>query len=145
VSEPSEPAAGGRVEPGAGPRRVLVAIYAVFALAATARGAVQLSTQFSQAPLAYSLSMFSGLVYIAATVGLVSTKPWSRPLAWTACSVELAGVLIIGTLSIADAQAFPRDTVWSRYGSGYGYVPLILPIIGLVYLYRTRPRSQLAI
>ena len=122
-----------------GPRRALVAVYATFALAATARAGVQLATQYDQAPLAYLLSAFSGLVYIAATVGLVTHRPWSRPLAWAACSVELAGVLIVGVLSIADSAAFPKDTVWSRFGSGYVFIPLILPIIGLWYLHRTRP------
>ena len=38
------------------PGRVLVALYGVFALAAGARAAVQLSTRFSEAPLAYLLS-----------------------------------------------------------------------------------------
>ena len=92
------------------------------------------TTEFDQAPLAYALSLFSGLVYIAATVGLVSHRPWSRPLALIACSVELLGVLVIGTLSIIDTEAFPKDTVWSRFGSGYGYIPVILPVIGIVYL-----------
>lgn len=124
-----------------GPRRALVAVYATFALAATARAGVQLGTQFDRAPLAYLLSAFSGVVYIAATVGLVSHRPWSRPLAWAACSVELAGVLIVGVLSILDAEAFPRDTVWSKFGSGYVFIPLILPIVGLYYLHRTRPAA----
>lgn len=122
-----------------GPRRALVAVYATFALAATARAGVQLSTQFDQAPLAYLLSAFSGLVYIAATVGLVTHRSWSRPLAWAACSIELAGVLVVGTLSIIDSEAFPRDTVWSKFGSGYVFIPLVLPIVGLYYLHRSRP------
>lgn len=134
--EPStEPDRGDRT----GPRRALVAVYATFALAATARAGVQLTTQFHEAPLAYVLSAFSGLVYIAATVGLVTHRTWSRPLAWAACSVELAGVLIVGTLSILDSAAFPRDTVWSKFGSGYVFIPLILPIVGLLYLHRSRP------
>ena len=127
-----------------GPRRALVAVYATFALAATARAAVQLSTQFDKAPLAYLLSAFSGVVYIAATVGLVTHRSWSRPLAWSACSVELVGVLIVGVLSIVDSEAFPRDTVWSKFGSGYVFIPLILPVIGLYYLHRTRPAAARA-
>ena len=83
-----------------------------------------------------------GVVYIAATVGLVTRRPWSRPLAWTACSVELAGVLVVGLLSILDAEAFPRDTVWSKFGSGYVFIPLILPVVGLYYLHRTRPTAS---
>ena len=111
---------------------------AIFALAATARAAVQIATKFDQAPLAYLLSLFSGLVYIAATVGLVTDKPWSRALAWSAVSIELAGVLIVGTLSILDSVAFPHDTVWSKFGSGYGFLPLVLPLLGLSWLYQTR-------
>ena len=145
MSEPvaeTAPTDSPAAQPASGPRRVLVAVYAVFALAATARAAVQLTTQFDRAPLAYLLSLFSGLVYIAATVGLVTHRSWSYVLAITACSIELAGVLIVGTLSIVDAEAFPKDTVWSRFGSGYGYVPLILPIIGLWYLIRHRPTAK---
>ena len=122
-----------------GPRRVLIALYAIFALAATARAVVQLTTQYSQAPLAYVLSLFSGLVYIAATVGLVTDRSWSRPLAWAACGTELVGVITIGIASIVDPAAFPHDTVWSKFGSGYGFIPLVLPLLGLSWLYQTRP------
>lgn len=125
-----------------GPRRVLIALYAVFALAATARGVVQIATQYDAAPLAYSLSLFSGVVYIAATVGLVTERRWSRPLAWAAVGTEMVGVLVVGLLSVFDGVAFPRDTVWSRFGSGYGYVPVILPVIGLMFLWQTRRSAQ---
>ncbi|MET0864084.1 MAG: hypothetical protein ABWZ98_07095 [Nakamurella sp.] len=124
--------------PPTGPRRVLIALYAVFALAATARGVVQIVTKFDDAPLAYLLSLFSGLVYIAATVGLVTNRPWSRPLAWAAVGTEMVGVITVGLASIFDSTAFPHDTVWSRFGAGYGYVPIILPVLGLMWLWQTR-------
>ena len=124
--------------PPTGPRRVLIALYAIFALAATARGVVQILVQFDQAPLAYVLSLFSGLVYIAATIGLVTHRRWSRPLAWGAIGTEMVGVVTIGIASIVDSEAFPKDTVWSRFGAGYGYVPIILPVLGLMYLWQTR-------
>jgi hypothetical protein len=139
-SAPPDPGTAGEpAGPPTGPRRVLVTLYAIFALAATSRAIVQLATQYSEAPLAYLLSLFSGLVYIAATVGLTTRKPWSRTLAWIACGTELVGVLTVGILSIADRGAFPDDTVWSRFGSGYGYVPLILPVLGLTWLWYSRP------
>jgi hypothetical protein len=128
--------------PPAGPRRLLIALYAVFALAATARAVVQILVQFDEAPLAYSLSLGSGLVYLAATIGLVTHRPWSRPLAWAACGVELLGVISIGIASIVDPQAFPHDTVWSRFGSGYGYIPLLLPVLGLLWLSYSRPGAD---
>ena len=128
--------AGGRPT-RSGPGRVLVAVYAVFALAATSRAAVQLATDFAEAPLAYLLSAFSAVVYVIATVALATDRPWSRLLAVTACSVELVGVLAIGTLSLVRPEDFPRATVWSGYGSGYGFVPLVLPVVGLWWLRRT--------
>ncbi|MFC7649186.1 hypothetical protein ACFQX6_58805 [Streptosporangium lutulentum] len=118
---------------GAGPGRALVAVYGVFALAAGSRAAVQIATKFGEAPLAYSLSAFAAVVYIVLTVALVRGN---RTLALVACGIELAGVLIIGTLSVADAAAFPHDTVWSHYGSGYLFIPVVLPLLGLYWLLR---------
>jgi len=117
-----------------GPGRVLVAVYAVFALAAGARAAVQIAVQFDEAPLAYLLSALAAVVYVVATVGLARGGRGGRRTALTACSVELAGVLVVGTLSLADRAAFPDDTVWSGYGQGYGFIPLVLPVLGLLWL-----------
>jgi hypothetical protein len=134
AAQDGPPADDGDELPPTGPRRILIALYAIFALAATARAIVQLCTVYSTAPVAYLLSLFSGIVYIAATVGLVTQRPFSRPLAWAACGTELVGVLTIGTLSLLDKAAFPHDTVWSRFGSGYGYFPVLLPVLGLMWL-----------
>ena len=123
---------------GAG--RVLIAVYGVFALSATARAAVQIATKFHLAPVAYLLSALSGVVYILATVGLAGHRRWSRRLAWSAVVVELVGVLAVGTFTVLDRGEFPDDTVWSGYGRGYGFVPLVLPLVGLWWLHRTRPR-----
>ena len=51
---------------------------------------------------------------------------------------ELVGVLVVGTLSVFDAGDFPDDTVWSWFGRGYGFIPLVLPLVGLWWLRRTR-------
>ncbi|HEV7961975.1 MAG TPA: hypothetical protein VGP57_05495 [Actinoplanes sp.] len=124
---------------GSGPGRVLLTIYIIFAVAAGARAAVQIALKFSEAPLAYLLSALAAAVYIAATVGLAIGGTRGRLIALTGCSIELVGVLVVGTLSIGDKAAFPDQTVWSDYGSGYGYIPLVLPMIGLYWLWRNRP------
>jgi len=121
-----------------GPGRVLIAVYGIFALSATARAAVQIASKFHEAPVAYLLSALSGVVYILATIGLAGHRPWSRRLAWTAVVIELVGVLAVGTFTVLDSGDFPDDTVWSVYGRGYGFIPLVLPLIGLWWLRRTR-------
>lgn len=123
-----------------GPGRVLIAVYGIFALSATARAGVQIATRFHQAPVPYLLSALAGVVYILATIGLAGRAPGFRRLAWAAVGFELLGVLVIGTFTVFDAGDFPADTVWSGYGRGYGFVPLVLPIVGLWWLRRTRAR-----
>jgi hypothetical protein len=125
-----------------GPGRVLVAVYALFALAASARAGVQIGTKFGHAPVAYLLSAFAGVVYILATVTLANGSPTARRIAVVSCSVELAGVLAVGTWSLADPATFPDATVWSSYGSGYGFVPLVLPVFGLLWLRRWTGRAR---
>ena len=123
-----------------GPGKVLVAVYGVFALAACARAGVQIATRFDEAPLAYLLSAVAGLLYVVATIMLARGTGTSRRVATVVILVELVGVLTVGTLSVLDPQAFPRATVWSVFGIGYGFVPLLLPILGLWWLWATRPR-----
>ena len=131
---PPEPAASRPHSTRTGPGRLLVAVYGLFALSASARAVVQIATKFSHAPVAYLLSAFAGLVYIVATVTLTAGSPRARRIAVVSCSVELAGVLVVGTWSLVDRATFPDATVWSGYGSGYGFVPLVLPVFGLLWL-----------
>ena len=110
--------------------RILVFVYGLFALSATGRALVQLGTKASDAPVAYSLSLFSGVVYIVATWALATDR---RRLALVTICVELTGVLVIGTLSHPDD--IDKASVWSDYGNGYGFVPLVLPFVGLWWLW----------
>jgi hypothetical protein len=131
---PSGPAAAQPQSTRTGPGRLLVAVYALFALSASARAAVQIATKFSHAPVAYLLSAFAAVVYVIATVTLTAGSPAARRIAVLSCSVEFAGVVAVGTWSLLDKATFPDATVWSGYGSGYGYVPLVLPVFGLLWL-----------
>ena len=52
---------------------------------------------------------------------------------------ELVGVLVVGTLSLTHPDLFSHDaTVWSGYGYGYFWVPLVLPFVGVWWLVRHR-------
>ena len=127
--------AGEQAATASGPGRVLVAVYGVFALAAGSRAAVQLSTRFAEAPVAYLLSALAAIVYVIATVALARG---GRRTALVAITIELVGVLVVGTLSLLDRAAFPDETVWSAYGRGYLFIPLVLPVAGLLWLRRQR-------
>jgi len=123
--------------------RVLVIVYGVMALAALGRSFVQIVERFDEAPLAYSLSAASAIVYILATLALVFAggRAWYL-VAWVAISFELAGVLVIGLLSFLLPDLFAHPTVWSWFGMGYLFVPLVLPFFGLWWLVTHRPEPQ---
>ncbi|MGC4773535.1 hypothetical protein ACLQ25_31795 [Micromonospora sp. DT44] len=127
-----------RQRTNSGPGRLLIAVYLLFAIAATSRAGLQIATKFDEAPVAYLLSALAALIYIVAAVGLAWGGHTGRRVALVCCSVELVGVVAVGILSLADKALFPDETVWSQFGSGYGYIPLVLPVLGLYWLWRTR-------
>ncbi|WP_188436896.1 hypothetical protein [Microbacterium murale] len=120
--------------------RVLVIVYAVMALAATGRSFVQIVRKFDEAPLAYTLSAIAAGVYILATLALVlaGRRGWYT-VAWVAIVFELVGVLVVGVLSLAVPELFQHDSVWSVFGRGYLFIPLVLPMFGIWWLRTHRP------
>lgn len=122
-----------------GPGRVLVFVYGVFAVAATGRSAVQLGTEAGKAPFAYSLSLVAAVIYLVATTCLLLGGRRAWQVAVVSCTIELLGVIGIGILSYVDTELFPDKTVWSHFGQGYGFLPLVLPFVGLAWLRATRP------
>lgn len=122
--------------------RILVIVYAILALAATGRSVYQIIDSFEVAPLAYSLSALAAVIYIVATIALVAPgDAWFR-IAVGTIGFELLGVLVVGVLSIVDPVLFPARTVWSFFGRGYAFVPLVLPVLGLLWLRHSRPRAE---
>ena len=133
MSEPTTEAPRRRIN--SGPGVVLLVVYVIFAISAGARAVFQIAVQFGVAPLAYLLSAFSAAVYIVAAVAIGRQL---RRLALTAVWIELVGVVVVGLFTVLAPQDFGDATVWSDFGVGYGFVPLVLPILGLIWLFRVR-------
>ncbi|GAA4087102.1 MULTISPECIES: hypothetical protein [Streptomyces] len=125
-------------ELGSGPGRVLVWFYGVFTVAAASRSIVQMIMDFGKAPLAYVLSAVAACVYGFITYSLVRGGEKARRAALVCCAAELLFVLVVGTWTLADASAFPDKTVWSDYGMGYLFIPVILPVLGMLWLRRNK-------
>ncbi|MFD7559657.1 hypothetical protein ACFV9E_34685 [Streptomyces sp. NPDC059835] len=121
-----------------GPGTLLVWLYGVMVVGALSRSAYQISTQFDRAPLAISLSAVAALVYAFITYSLVRGGEAARRAALVCCAAELTGVLVVGTWTVISPEAFPEPTVWSYFGMGYLFIPVILPITGMLWLRRKR-------
>jgi hypothetical protein len=133
---------------------VLITVYAILAVGATSRAGFQLVAYFGANPAArlpIVLSAVSAVIYVLATIALIAPgRAWYR-VAWTTISFELAGVLIIGTLSYVFPAVFvgpasvpdvAHGTVWSGFGEGYLYIPVVLPILGMIWLARRGRRTH---
>jgi len=115
--------------------RIIVSIYVVLSLAALGRSSFQIFTKLDDAPLAYSLSALAAVVYVIATVSVaMGHRPIARRIAQWSLSFELVGVLGVGGLSLILPELFPDQTVWSQFGMGYLFIPLVLPVLGLWWL-----------
>ncbi|MGW0760618.1 hypothetical protein ACWD1Y_29740 [Streptomyces sp. NPDC002814] len=121
-----------------GPGMLLVWLYGVMVVGAVSRSVVQIATEFDHAPLAYSLSAVAGLVYGFITYSLVRGGETARKVALVCCAAELLGVLTVGTWTLVDPSAFPDATVWSDYGMGYLFIPVLLPVSAMYWLWRAR-------
>lgn len=121
-----------------GPGRVILALYLVFVIGTVSRSAAQISTRWDEAPLAYGLSAFAAVVYVVALISLSLRGPRAWWVSVIALSIELAGVLVVGTWSVLAPESFPDATVWSTFGRGYLFIPLVLPIVGLWWLLSPR-------
>lgn len=149
MSTPTSPPARRRLGVG----RVLIVVYAILAIGATSRAVVQFAVDFPSDPasrLPITLSAVSGAIYIVATIALLLPgRTWYR-IAWVTISFELAGVLIVGTLSLVNPAVFAggenvaHGTVWSSYGIGYVFIPVVLPILGLIWLRSRRAEASVA-
>ena len=138
---PGPPAgdAAGPSPRSSGPGRLIIALYAVFVVGSLSRAGFQIATRFHEAPLAYSLSALAGAVYVVAAISLALPGRRAWWVSLLAISTELVGVLAVGLWSTLAPGAFPDATVWSGFGSGYLYIPLVLPVAGLWWLWSTRP------
>ncbi|MEU6118966.1 hypothetical protein ABZ840_31030 [Streptomyces sp. NPDC047117] len=131
-------AGGGRLSLGSGPGRLLVWLYGVFTVGAASRAAYQLIAQYDRAPLSYILSAVSAVVYAVILFSLVRGGEAARRVGLVCCCLELLGVLGVGTWTLLEPSAFPDATVWSGYGYGYLFIPVFLPVTGLLWLRRGR-------
>ena len=121
-----------------GPHTLLLTVYAVFTVAAGARSGVQITRDFDAAPVAYSLSILAAVTYALGWLAIRRAAAGRLGFARLVLGLELAGVLGVGTLSLARPDWFPDASVWSGYGVGYGFVPAVLPVLGLLWLHQQR-------
>jgi hypothetical protein len=120
----------------------LLAAYSILALAAVGRSTYEVVAKFDEAPIAYTFSVIAAAVYLIACWAIWRGDALGIKVGKIACTFELIGVLVIGTLTTLGDSAFDVGTVWSYYGRDYGWLPLVVPALALWWLYRHDPTAE---
>ncbi len=87
--------------------------------------------------LAPALSAVAALLYLIATIGFAIQEKWAWRISVVALGLEMALVLLVGTLSLIFPDTIGR-TVWRYYGIDYAFFPLIQPLLGLLWLFHPK-------
>ncbi len=86
--------------------------------------------------LAVALSGIAAICYLLATIGFTYRRKWAWQLSVAVLGFETLMTFIVGGLSLTTAYAdVIGRTVWRSFGADYGYLPLIQPILGLLWLF----------
>lgn len=117
---------------------LLTLVYGFWAVAALSRAIYQYLVRRPESFVPTHISAFVGALYLLILLGLRrrSRRAWS--ITFALLVVELAGVLVVGAVDLI-WRPFPYTTVWSGFGAGYLYIPLVLPIVGIWWMLRARP------
>lgn len=110
----------------------LATLYAFWALAICSRAAWQYITRVGD-HLPTHLSASAAVLYLL--IAYWAWRGWSPALLW-GLIIELASVIVVGTYEVF--YPFRYATAWSHYGAGYLYMPLVLPIVGIVLVLQAR-------
>ena len=102
------------------------AFYVIFGLVLNAGGGTGNFVAFIL--VGVFMYQLTGRAIVGGTTLIRGSKPMIRAFAFPRASLALSLVL---------RDAFPDETVWSVYGIGYGFVPLVLPVLGLLRLRST--------
>ncbi|WRS29820.1 hypothetical protein U6G28_09890 [Actinomycetaceae bacterium MB13-C1-2] len=119
--------------------RIVPALFWVFGVGTVAIAVWQLFDATDQPVGPRLATLFAGAVYILAALGLTHNGRRMRVVAWSCISISLAGPLIEGLLSLD----FPATDVWSpwaNFGLQVWFSSLLLPLIGLVWMWWSNPR-----
>jgi len=122
----------------------LLAAYSILALAAVGRSTYELIFKFDDAPVPYTFSVIAAAIYLVAVWAIWRGDALGVKVGKVACTIELVGVLAIGTLTTLGDSAFDVGTVWSFYGLDYGWLPLVVPALALWWLFTRDPGDEMS-
>ena len=126
--------------PSWGLGRIVMLIFWLFGLFTTIPAVIYLIRE-TQMPIGPRLvAVLAGVTYLLVALGITHNGKKMRIMAWAALVASLVGPFVMGLFELGIEQVSAVPSAWARFGAYYWYVPLVLPVIGLVWMWRSNPR-----
>lgn len=120
--------------------RVVMVLFWAFGVWTTVMGVIDL-LHVGDGPLGSAIvSVLAGVVYLVAALGITHNGRRMRIIGWAAMVVCAVGPLLVGLLGLGIPELWATRSTWSAFGAHYSFIPLVLPVIGLVWLWWSNPR-----
>ena len=121
--------------------RVVMALFWVMAVVSVLSGTWYLIRE-SAVPIGPRLIAFlAGFVYLAVALGLTHNGRKMRLVAGGGLIISLVAPIIMGLLELGMPATLPSvPSPWANFGADYYYLPLILSVVGLVWMWLSDPR-----
>lgn len=126
--------------PSRGWGRIIIAALWIFAAVVTYTAIADFFTLSSHALGPRLVSVIAALGYIVAAVSLTHNGRRMRVLAWTAIGFEITGVIVTGLIGMEVKEIGEIRNIWANFGAQYGFLPMLVPLVSLVWLWWSNPR-----
>lgn len=120
--------------------RIVLAVYWIFGLVTSAIAVVDLVNHGQGALGPRFVSLLGGLVYLVAAAALTHNGRRMRVVGWSCVVVELLGPIIVGLVGLGIPEVSGARSVWADFGADFWYLPIAIPVVGLVWLWWSDPR-----
>lgn len=127
--------------PSLGLGRLVMALFWVFGVIVTLISVKNLAGD-SEAPLGPRfVALLASAVYVIAAVGLTHNGRRMRVIAWASLVISLVGPLIVGVGALGLPSEYSLSfSPWAQFGTTYWGLPLVIPLVGMVWMWWSDPR-----
>ena len=86
------------------------------------------------------VALLAGIDYLVAATALTHNGRRMRVVGWVTIALSIAIPIILWVASLGLDELNSARSAWTGLGADFSYLPLVVSIIGLIWMWRSNPR-----
>lgn len=86
------------------------------------------------------LALVAGVVYLLAALALTHNGRRMRIIGWACIGATIAAPILFAVAGVGLPQLAEPRSAWTGFGSDFFYLPLLVSVIGCVWMWYSNPR-----